>query len=51
MRSRRPQARPIHRLNDAGATWLRDRVSLAGVVVTIGGLYVLWVLFSEAVLR
>jgi hypothetical protein len=45
-RRRVVQAIPLHRLNDAPATWPTDWVSLAGVVVTIAGLYVLGVWFE-----
>jgi hypothetical protein len=46
-RRRQPQAVPLHRLNDTPATWPADRISLAGLVVTILGLYVLGMLGME----
>lgn len=46
MNPRRPQAESLHPLNDAETHWPSDRVSLAGLVLTIAWIYVLGVLFQ-----
>lgn len=43
-----PQAVPLVELPDWTIDWPADRASLAGLVATILGLYVLGVLFVEA---